>query len=126
MTRPLLENGVGRRLLRLPNICLRQRSGVEQPIFDHDQGRILGVRVRSREGADGVEAMTADLVVDATGRGSRCAAWLNALGYAAPREETIEVGAGNMTFCPSVLGPSPTPFCDIAVVGPPSCSSSKY
>jgi hypothetical protein len=65
MTRPLLENGVRRRLLRLPNICLRQRSGVEQPIFDHDQGRILGVRVRSREGADGVEAMTAELLTAA-------------------------------------------------------------
>ena len=53
--------------------------------------------MRSRDGADGVKALTADLVVDATGRGSRCAAWLNALGQAAPREEKIEVGVGYMT-----------------------------
>src|SRR3984893_18088918 len=97
MSRPFLENGVRRRLLRLPNICLRQRSEVEEPVFDHDQGRMAGVCVRSRAGADGVEALTADLVVDATGRGSRCAAWLNALGHAAPREEKIEVGLGYMT-----------------------------
>jgi 2-polyprenyl-6-methoxyphenol hydroxylase-like FAD-dependent oxidoreductase len=97
MSRPLLENGVRRRLLRLPNVCLRQCSEVEEPVFDHSQDRVAGVRVRSRDGADGVEALTADLVVDATGRGSRCAAWLNALGYAAPREEKIEVGVGYMT-----------------------------
>jgi 2-polyprenyl-6-methoxyphenol hydroxylase-like FAD-dependent oxidoreductase len=53
--------------------------------------------VRSRGGRDGVEAMTADLVVDATGRGSRCAAWLTALGYPAPREEKIEIGIGYTT-----------------------------
>jgi 2-polyprenyl-6-methoxyphenol hydroxylase-like FAD-dependent oxidoreductase len=97
MTRPLLENGVRRRLLRLPNICLRQRSDAEELVFDHDQGRVAGVRVRSRHGADGVETLSADLVVDATGRGSRSPAWLNALGYAAPREETIKVGIGYMT-----------------------------
>ena len=38
MSRPLLEKGVRRRLLRLPNICLRQRSEV---------------RVRSRSGPHG-------------------------------------------------------------------------
>jgi hypothetical protein len=73
MSRPLLENGVRRRLLRLPNICLRQRSDGEEPVFDHDRGRVAGLRVRSPDGADGVATMTADLVVDATGRGSRCA-----------------------------------------------------
>jgi 2-polyprenyl-6-methoxyphenol hydroxylase-like FAD-dependent oxidoreductase len=96
MSRPLLENGVRRRLLRLPNICLRQRSDVEALVFDHGQGRLTGVRVRSRDDPNGVEIMTADLVLDATGRGSRSPAWLNALGYAAPREEKIEVGIGYM------------------------------
>jgi 2-polyprenyl-6-methoxyphenol hydroxylase-like FAD-dependent oxidoreductase len=97
MTRPLLENVVRRRLLRLPNIYLRQRSDVEEPVFDRDQGRVAGVRVRSRDRADGAKAMTADIVVDASGRGSRSAAWLGALGYAAPRSEKIEIGVGYMT-----------------------------
>jgi 2-polyprenyl-6-methoxyphenol hydroxylase-like FAD-dependent oxidoreductase len=97
MSRPLLENTVCRRMLRLPNICLRQRSDVEEPVIDRDQGRVVGLRMRSRDGAGRVETMTADLVVDATGRGSRCAAWLTALGYVAPREEKIEVGLGYMT-----------------------------
>jgi 2-polyprenyl-6-methoxyphenol hydroxylase-like FAD-dependent oxidoreductase len=97
MSRPLLENGVRRQLIRLPNICLRQRSEVEELVFDRTRGRVAGVRVGSRDGTDGVEIMTADLVVDATGRGSRSPAWLTALGYLAPREETIEVGLGYTT-----------------------------
>jgi 2-polyprenyl-6-methoxyphenol hydroxylase-like FAD-dependent oxidoreductase len=97
MTRPMLENGVRRWLLRLPNIYLWQRSAVEELVFDHDQGRVVGVRVRAHDGAHGVKTTAADLVVDATGRGSRCAAWLSALGYLAPREEKIEVGLGYMT-----------------------------
>jgi hypothetical protein len=41
--------------------------------------------------------MSADLVVDASGRGSRSPAWLAALGYAKPREESIKVDIGYMT-----------------------------
>src|SRR5262249_11542261 len=54
MSRPFLENGVRRRLLRLPNVFLRQRSEVKEPIFDHNRGRVAGVRVRSREDKDGL------------------------------------------------------------------------
>jgi hypothetical protein len=39
----------------------------------------------------------ADLVVDASGRGSASPAWLEALGYARPVEEKIEVGIGYTT-----------------------------
>jgi hypothetical protein len=57
----------------------------------------VGVRVRPLRGTDGAETMSGDLVIDATGRGSRCAAWLNALGYIAPREEKIGIGFGYTT-----------------------------
>jgi 2-polyprenyl-6-methoxyphenol hydroxylase-like FAD-dependent oxidoreductase len=97
MSRPLLENGVRRQLLRLPNICLRQRCEVGALIFDHGGGRVAGVCVRSRDRAEGAQTMAADLVVDATGRGSRCAMWLNGFGYPAPREEKFEVGFGYTT-----------------------------
>jgi hypothetical protein len=36
----------------------------------------------------------ADLVLDASGRGSHAPAWLAALGYPAPEVETVEVGMG--------------------------------
>ncbi|HXF60579.1 MAG TPA: hypothetical protein VNK95_03110 [Caldilineaceae bacterium] len=40
------------------------------------------------------EEMAADLAVDASGRGSRLPAWLEALGYPSPGVELVEVGMG--------------------------------
>src|SRR5579884_3031743 len=85
LSRPMLEDGVRRRLLRLSNVRLREQSDVLEPMFDRAAGRVTGVRVRLRGGSAGAETMRADLVVDAGGRGSRSPAWLEALGYAKPR-----------------------------------------
>jgi 2-polyprenyl-6-methoxyphenol hydroxylase-like FAD-dependent oxidoreductase len=57
-----------------------------------DRSRVTGVRLRSRTGRSAEEAVEADLVVDATGRGSRSLRWLLALGYTVPSEERIHVG----------------------------------
>jgi 2-polyprenyl-6-methoxyphenol hydroxylase-like FAD-dependent oxidoreductase len=38
------------------------------------------------------EELAADLVIDATGRGSRTPTWLAAHGYAAPEEDRVQVG----------------------------------
>jgi hypothetical protein len=52
--------------------------------------RLTGARVRSR-GADQPEReMPADLVVDASGRGSRAPRWFEVLGLSAPSEETVD------------------------------------
>jgi 2-polyprenyl-6-methoxyphenol hydroxylase-like FAD-dependent oxidoreductase len=54
-----------------------------------DRRRVTGVRTL-RRGAGGPEqVLEADLVVDATGRGSRSPAWLAALGYEPPEQETV-------------------------------------
>ena len=44
-----------------------------------------------RAGGDGQEILAADLVVDATGRGGRTAAWLKEIGYDPPAEEQLRV-----------------------------------
>jgi 2-polyprenyl-6-methoxyphenol hydroxylase-like FAD-dependent oxidoreductase len=97
ISRPMLEDGVRRRLLRLSNVRLQEQSDVLEPVFERAEGRVTGVRVRLRGGSAGAETMRADLVVDASGRGSRSPAWLDALGYAKPREESIRVDIGYMT-----------------------------
>jgi flavin-dependent dehydrogenase len=51
---------------------------------------IRGVRVKIDNGAE--QLIAADLVVDASGRGSLSSAWLDSLGYARPEEEKIEIG----------------------------------
>ena len=85
-----------RRLLQFPNVRLRERCEALEVVVDRDQGCVAGVRIQSR-GGHGAEMMSADLVVDASGRGSRSPAWLAALGYAKPREESIKVDIGYMT-----------------------------
>jgi 2-polyprenyl-6-methoxyphenol hydroxylase-like FAD-dependent oxidoreductase len=97
ISRPMLEGSVRRRVLQLPNVRLRERCNVLEPAFDRSQGRVSGVRVQSRGGSDGTQMMNADLVVDASGRGSSSPAWLDALGYPKPREEQIKINLGYAT-----------------------------
>ena len=97
ISRPMLEDGVRRRLLQLPNVRLVEHSDALEPVFDGAAGRVTGVRVQLQRDSDGAETMRADLVVDASGRGSHSPAWLDALGYAKPREEAVEVQIGYMT-----------------------------
>ncbi|QDQ15918.1 FAD-dependent monooxygenase [Streptomyces spectabilis] len=52
--------------------------------------RVCGVRVRARDRTE--TTLDADLVVDASGRGSRAPRWLAALGVPAVREETVDSG----------------------------------
>lgn len=51
---------------------------------------VTGVRVRGGDGTESV--LSADLVVDATGRGSRAPEWLAALGLAAPKQREVNSG----------------------------------
>jgi len=97
ISRPMLECGVRRRLLQLPNVQIRQCCKVLGPICDRDRNRLTGVQVKARNCSDEVETINADLVVDASGRGSRSPSWLEALGYAKPRDEQIKVNIGYKT-----------------------------
>jgi 2-polyprenyl-6-methoxyphenol hydroxylase-like FAD-dependent oxidoreductase len=91
-SRPVLEGHVRRRLAALPGVRLIERADVLGLLNDGD--RVRGVRVESGGIA---EDMVADLVVDATGRGSPSPAWLKQLGFEAAAEERIEIGAGYTT-----------------------------
>jgi 2-polyprenyl-6-methoxyphenol hydroxylase-like FAD-dependent oxidoreductase len=97
MSRPLLEACVRRRLLQLPNVRLRERCEALEPMFEASQGRVTGLRIQTHGRPDSAESLSADLVVDAGGRGSRIATWLNLLGYDKPREERIQIDIGYVT-----------------------------
>lgn len=89
MTRPFLERHVRGRVMALPNVSvLGGREAVELCLTE--TGRVSGVRVVDR--TDNVTAeLAADLVVDATGRGSRTPALLERAGFAAPTEDEVRV-----------------------------------
>jgi 2-polyprenyl-6-methoxyphenol hydroxylase-like FAD-dependent oxidoreductase len=96
VSRPMLEGGVRRRMLQFPNVRIRQRCDVLGLICDPNRNRVTGVHVAARDNS-GAETINADLVVDASGRGSRNPAWLDALGYSKPREEQIRVNIAYKT-----------------------------
>jgi 2-polyprenyl-6-methoxyphenol hydroxylase-like FAD-dependent oxidoreductase len=97
VSRPMLEGSVRRRLLQLPNVRLRERHDALELVFDLNQARVTGARIKLRGGQNGTETLSADLVVDSSGRGSQSAAWLAALGYPKPREEHVQVDLGYVT-----------------------------
>jgi hypothetical protein len=62
-----------------------------------DGRRVTGARVLRRADNSAEELLGAELVVDATGRGSRAPLWLEALGYARPETEQVRIGLGYAT-----------------------------
>jgi 2-polyprenyl-6-methoxyphenol hydroxylase-like FAD-dependent oxidoreductase len=83
-SRPLFEATVRAMVGELPGVTVLDRSQVTGLCGPPSGSRVSGVTVR-RLGADGAgAALEADLVVDASGRGSRAPAWLAELGCPAP------------------------------------------
>lgn len=97
LSRPLLEGEVRARLLAHPNVRALESCDVLGLAASADHSRITGVRVIRRAAGSSEEVLAADLVVDASGRGSRSPAWLEALGYPRPPEGQVRVGVGYAT-----------------------------
>jgi 2-polyprenyl-6-methoxyphenol hydroxylase-like FAD-dependent oxidoreductase len=83
-TRPLLEQAIRRRVLTNDRITLR--AGAVTGVLA-DAGRVGGVRTDAGP-------LAADLVVDASGRGSRLPAWLAEHGWASPRTAEVAIDLG--------------------------------
>ncbi len=100
-TRYLLEWAVRERVKGYPNITFRQNLSVTGLLTTPDNQRVTGVQVVPHPKPEGDNTSptdyTADLVVDASGRSSRTPQWLEALGYPAPPQETINPYVGYAT-----------------------------
>jgi 2-polyprenyl-6-methoxyphenol hydroxylase-like FAD-dependent oxidoreductase len=107
MSRPLLEWHIRRRVLALPNLAILQECAVDHLLASADSARVTGVALQRRSSTADVEPLSADLVIDASGRGSQSPAWLSALGYDKPTETVIKIGVGYTSRiyrrCPSDL-----------------------
>ncbi len=85
ISRPLLEAVVRDRVVALPDVALRTGSTVRGL-----RRTPIGWEVDLRDG----EVVTADLVVDASGRGSRLPHWLAELGVGVPTPAEVEARVG--------------------------------
>ncbi|WP_411158608.1 FAD-dependent oxidoreductase [Streptomyces sp. TRM68416] len=91
-SRAQLEELVRRRVLANPVISTAEGADVVGLLGD--ASRVRGVLVRDRSGDARAEPrqLAADLVVDASGSGTKAAQWLATIGAGTPQEETIDTG----------------------------------
>lgn len=105
-SRPFLEGQVRARVRALPGVTFLEGSRIAG--LDTTAGRrVTGVQLQDQVGDQ--MRLAADLVVDATGRGSRTPVWLAEWGYQPPAEDRIQIGLGAATrtyrLRPGALGP---------------------
>lgn len=117
-SRPCLERYLRERVRALPDVQFVDRCDVAGLVSTPDRRRITGARVIRRADGSVEEILSAELTVDATGRGSRTPTWLDSLGYERPPVQRVEADIGYATgtfrLRPGALGP------DRAVIAPPA------
>ncbi len=89
-TRTFLEWKLRQRVGTIPNISFLDSTDVTQFSTDDAKTRITGVKIHRDSEAQDTEIL-ADLVVDASGRGSRTPQWLEFLGYPKVEEAVLKV-----------------------------------
>lgn len=90
-SRPFLEWKTRRRVLGLPNVDIRGGARVERLIPNADGSRVAGLQVRDRMNGSSSQRLDADLIIDASGRGTRTPRWLAHMGFEPPPEEEVRV-----------------------------------
>jgi 2-polyprenyl-6-methoxyphenol hydroxylase-like FAD-dependent oxidoreductase len=90
VSRPFLEWNVRRRVRALPNVTFLEDHDVVSLTTTPAGDRVTGSRIVDRS-TTRETTLTADLVVDATGRSSRTPAFLDELGYGRPPQDELMV-----------------------------------
>ncbi|HEY9474637.1 MAG TPA: FAD-binding monooxygenase [Mycobacteriales bacterium] len=96
-TRPVLEHHIRERVRAIPNVTFLEQHDILGVEASADRRRVTGARVRGSAENDTERLLSADLVLDTTGRGSRTPVWLEELGYPRPAEERVKIGLAYTT-----------------------------
>ena len=96
LSRPCLETAIRRWVKALPNVTFLEGACRVRPTFDTASGSVTGLLVQSKDSSD-QKTLQADLVVDASGRGSQSPQWLEYNGFGRPEELSIKVHVGYAT-----------------------------
>jgi 2-polyprenyl-6-methoxyphenol hydroxylase-like FAD-dependent oxidoreductase len=97
VSRPLLEWRIRRWVTALPNVTIESECPAVDLVTTPDCSRVTGVMIERRAAGELMETLTADLVVDATGRGSPTPKWLKSLGYSQPEESVVKIDVAYTT-----------------------------
>ena len=90
-SRYLLEWAIRQELSQLPGITILEQSKVIGLLYDAAANRVTGVKLNS------AEPVTADLVVDASGRSSQAPQWLEQVAQTAVPETVVNPHLGYVT-----------------------------
>jgi 2-polyprenyl-6-methoxyphenol hydroxylase-like FAD-dependent oxidoreductase len=112
-TRRFLESHVRRQVRAIPNITIAANHEVVQLIASGES--VTGARIVDRGSREPSE-VSAELVVDATGRGSRTPTMLERLGYPRPVEECVAV---DLVYRTQRLRMSPESLSELGVIVSP-------
>jgi 2-polyprenyl-6-methoxyphenol hydroxylase-like FAD-dependent oxidoreductase len=94
-SRPFLEDQVRTRVRALPGVTFLEGTDIVGLVTTPDRRRVTGATVHGPKGQP--QPVTADLLVDATGRSSRTPVWLQEWGYQRPAQDRVDIGLGYAT-----------------------------
>lgn len=94
-SRPLLEWLLRQRVARLPGVAIMDRCRAIEIMAGADATAVSAVRYEDADGQ--LQVLSADLVIDASGRGALTLALLQAIGRSAAPETTMGVDIGYAT-----------------------------
>jgi 2-polyprenyl-6-methoxyphenol hydroxylase-like FAD-dependent oxidoreductase len=114
-SRPAIERAVRRRVESRANITLRQRCRVQEVLGSPTDEAVTGVRFENGNGTS--ETITADLVVDASGRGAPTLSLLQSIGQPLPEETTIGIDLGYATSIFFIPDDAPTDWKGVMTFG---------
>ena len=90
-TRLYMEYSVRKRVKKIAGIEFREGFAVSAPVSSADKSRITGLKIHPVKNTKKIEEIQGDLIVDASGRGSKTPTWLESMGYKSPREERMGI-----------------------------------
>ena len=93
-SRPFLEEHLRRHVVGTPGVELLAGCDIVGLTAGDDGALITGARVVRRAPGSAAEALRADLVVDAMGRGSQVTRWLEGIGHEQPPTEELRIDVG--------------------------------
>ncbi|MBV8994991.1 MAG: FAD-dependent monooxygenase [Pseudonocardiales bacterium] len=93
-SRPLFEGVLRRRVRDLPGVAIVDGHEVTALLTSPDGRQVTGTVLRRLDDTAGTRELAADLVVDASGRGSRAPVWLSEAGYPTPTTTRVDADVG--------------------------------
>ncbi|KQX51293.1 FAD-dependent oxidoreductase [Paenibacillus sp. Root444D2] len=96
-SRAVLEWVIRQRVKAITNVRFLPRHDVVRLLTTPDRSAVTGVLARDRDQSKEEKALTADLVIDTSGRSSKLSGWLTDLGYDVPKPDLLKVSLGYST-----------------------------